>query len=142
MRRSWRTRPLSWPTCGKPAGKRGIKYKAVVVIETKRMTNPHIHVVISRMDPEIIGEAWEERPQGRRGYQFQAPGPPGEPRQTGGLPDEGKPVHHGEVPGERESGESGTARPKTWTKPVITYKVVSASSWRQEPKARKGRGAV
>ena len=30
--------------------KRRIKYKAVVVIETKRMTNPHIHVVITRMD--------------------------------------------------------------------------------------------
>lgn len=23
LRRSWRTRPHSWPTCGKPAGKRG-----------------------------------------------------------------------------------------------------------------------
>ena len=34
--------------------KRGITFKAVVVIETKRMTNPHIHVIISRMDPEII----------------------------------------------------------------------------------------
>ena len=42
--------------------KRGIKYKAVVVIETKRMTNPHLHVILSRMDPEIITEAWENVP--------------------------------------------------------------------------------
>ena len=38
----------------KACRKRGIKYKAVVVIETKRMTNPHIHVVISRMDPCLL----------------------------------------------------------------------------------------
>ena len=51
----------------KACRKRGIKYKAVVVIETKRMTNPHIHVVISRMDPEIITEAWENVPRGEIG---------------------------------------------------------------------------
>ena len=50
--------------------KRGIKYKAVVVIETKRMTNPHIHVVITRMDPEIITEAWESVPRGGGGISF------------------------------------------------------------------------
>lgn len=43
--------------------KRGITFKAVVVIETKRMTNPHIHVIISHMDPEIITEAWENVPR-------------------------------------------------------------------------------
>ena len=47
--------------------KRGITFKAVVVIETKRMTNPHIHVIISRMDPEIITEAWENVPRGGGG---------------------------------------------------------------------------
>ena len=45
--------------------KRRIKYKAVVVIETKRMTNPHIQVVITRMDPEIITEALAATPQTR-----------------------------------------------------------------------------
>lgn len=50
--------------------KRGIKYKAVVVIETKRMTNPHLHLVISRMDPEIITEAWENIPRGGGGISF------------------------------------------------------------------------
>ena len=54
----------------KACRKRGIKYKAVVVIETKRMTNPHIHVVISRMDPEIITEAWENVPRGGGGISF------------------------------------------------------------------------
>ena len=50
--------------------KRGITFKAVVVIETKRMTNPHIHVIISRMDPEIITEAWENVPRGGGGISF------------------------------------------------------------------------
>lgn len=54
--------------------KRGITFKAVVVIETKRMTNPHIHVIISRMDPEIITEAWENVPRGGGGISFKPKG--------------------------------------------------------------------
>ena len=41
---------------------------------------------------------------------------------------------------DREIGKRGKRYSKTQNmdKPVITYKVVSSSSWRKEPKARKG----
>lgn len=50
---------------------KGIEYKYIVVPETKRMTNPHHHVIISRMDPEIIAEAWDGVPKGGGNVSFQ-----------------------------------------------------------------------
>lgn len=41
--------------------RRGITFKYIVVTETKRMTNPHHHVIISKMDPRSFwkpGRAW------------------------------------------------------------------------------------
>lgn len=34
--------------------------KYVLCIETKRMTNPHIHIVLNDMDAKIIKEAWKK----------------------------------------------------------------------------------
>jgi len=83
--------------------KRGITFKAVVVIETKRMTNPHIHVIISRMDHHGgVGEC----PKRRRRYQLQAYGQARQPLQAGRLPDERKPFHHGEVQRDRQAREA------------------------------------
>ena len=42
--------------------KHKVKPKVLVVIETKSMTNPHLHVIISRIDTEIIQDAWEAVP--------------------------------------------------------------------------------
>ena len=117
--------------------KRGIKYKAVVVIETKRMTNPHLHLVISRMDPEIITEAWENIPRGGGGISFRPLDRRGNHAKLAAyLMKESRST----MEKYREAGKRGKRYSKTqnMTKPVITYKVVSASSWRHEPKARKG----
>ena len=51
--------------------RRGITFKYIVVTETKRMTNPHHHVIISKMDPEIILEAWEGVAEGGGNVSFQ-----------------------------------------------------------------------
>lgn len=40
--------------------KRGIVLKYVLAIETKRMSNPHIHIVLNDMDAKIIREAWKK----------------------------------------------------------------------------------
>jgi hypothetical protein len=38
---------------------KGVPLKYIAVTETKRMTNIHHHVILPRMDSEIIGDAWE-----------------------------------------------------------------------------------
>ena len=40
--------------------KRGTVLKYILAIETKRMSNPHIHVVLNDMDAKIIKEAWKK----------------------------------------------------------------------------------
>ena len=121
----------------KACRKRKIKYKAVVVIETKRMTNPHIHVIISRMDPEIIEEAWEEVPRGGGGISFRPLDRRGNHEKLAAYLVKESKSTMGKY---RELGKRGKRYSKTqnMVKPVITYKVVSASSWKKEPKARKG----
>ena len=117
--------------------KRGIKYKAVVVIETKRMTNPHIHVVITHMDPEIITEAWEFVPRGGGGVSFKPLDRRGNHAKLAAyLVKESRST----MEKYREIGKRGKRYSKTqnMAKPVITYTTVAASSWRQEPKPSKG----
>ena len=117
--------------------KRGITYKAVVVIETKRMTNPHIHVIISRMDPEIITEAWENVPRGGGGISFKPMDRRGNHYKLAAyLMKESRST----MERYREIGKRGKRYSKTQNmdKPEITYTAVPASSWRKDPKARKG----
>ena len=137
MRKYWNTKPFSCGTCGKICKKRGIKYKAVVVIETKRMTNPHIHVVITRMDPEIITEAWEFVPRGGGGVSFKPLDRRGNHAKLAAyLVKESRST----MEKYREIGKRGKRYSKTqnMAKPVITYTTVAASSWRKEPKPSKG----
>ena len=117
--------------------KRGITFKAVVVIETKRMTNPHIHVIISRMDPEIITEAWEFVPKGGGGVSFKPLDRRGNHEKLASyLAKESRST----MEKYREAGKRGKRYSKTQNmdKPVITYTPVPASSWRKEPRASKG----
>ena len=117
--------------------KRGIKYKAVVVIETKRMTNPHIHVVISRMDPDILSDAWESVPRGGGGISFKPMDRRGNHAKLASyLTKESRST----MEKYRELGKRGKRYSKTQNmdKPVITYTTVSASSWKKDPKAHKG----
>lgn len=109
----------------------------VVVIETKRMTNPHIHVIISRMDPEIITEAWENVPRGGGGISFKPMDRRGNHYKLAAyLMKESRST----MERYREIGKRGKRYSKTQNmdKPEITYTAVPASSWRKDPKARKG----
>lgn len=117
--------------------KREIRYKCVVVIETKRMTNPHLHVIVSRMDPEILTEAWENVPRGGGGISFKPLDRRGNHYKLASyLVKESRST----MKKYREIGRRGKRYSKTQNmiKPVVTYTKVSASSWRKDPKARKG----
>ena len=108
-----------------------------MVIETKRMTNPHIHVIISRMDPEIITEAWENVPRGGGGISFKPMDRRGNHYKLAAyLMKESRST----MERYREIGKRGKRYSKTqnMAKPEITYTAVPASSWRKDPKARKG----
>ena len=116
--------------------KKGIPLRYIAVTETKRMTNIHHHIVLNRMDTEIIAEAWEGveggggisfRPLDRRGNHFKL---------ASYLMKESRST----MERYREAGKRGKrfSCSQNLVEPVITYKVVSASAWRKEPKARKG----
>lgn len=117
--------------------KYGITYKAVVVIETKRMTNPHIHVVISNIDPEIITEAWEHVPRGGGGISFRPMDRRGNHEKLASyLMKESRST----MERYKELGIRGKRYSKTQNmeKPEVTYTVINVNTWRKEPKAHKG----
>lgn len=117
--------------------KKGIKPKCVVVIETKRLTNPHIHVIINRMDSEIIADAWEAALPGGGGISF---------RPLDKRGNHFKLAHYlmkesrSTMKRYQELGIRGKRYTKSqnMVKPVITYEKVNASTWRKDPKASKG----
>lgn len=117
--------------------RRGIKFKYILVTETKRMTNPHHHVIISRMDPEIIAEAWEGVPAGGGNISFQPMDRRGNHYKLAQyLVKESRAT----MTRYKEAGRRGK---RFWSsqnmdKPKVTYEVVAASNWRKDPKAAKG----
>ena len=116
---------------------RGIKYRYILVIETKRMTNPHLHLIVNLMDPEIISEAWETVPAGGGGISFKPMDRRGNHCKLASyLMKESRST----MKRYRELGVRGKrySKSQNMVKPVITYEVVPASSWRSEPRPRKG----
>lgn len=116
---------------------RGVRYKYILVIETKRMTNPHLHLIISRMDPEIIYEAWQAVPVGGGGVSFQPMDRRGNHCKLAAyLMKESRST----MERYRKMGVRGKRYTKSqnMVKPEITYEVVPSSSWRKEPKPRQG----
>ncbi len=118
--------------------KAGVKPRVLVVIETKSMTNPHLHVIISHIDTEIIAEAWETVPKEGGYISFQVLDRRGNHYKLAHyLIKEGRDTM-------RRYREELGIRGKRYTKsqnmikPVVTYERVPASSWKKEPKARKG----
>lgn len=116
--------------------KEGIMLKYVLVIETKRMTNPHIHVVINDMDGKIIKDAWK-KVVGKTYVSITM------------LDDRG---NHAELAHYFMKESRSTAKrwkegkkhkKRYWSsqnliKPEPVYEVVPAKSWKKEPKARAG----
>lgn len=116
---------------------RKIMYRYILVIETKRMTNPHMHLIISRMDPEIICQAWQAVPTGGGSVSFQPLDRRGNHCKLASyLMKESRST----MERYRELGIRGKrySKSQNMVKPEITYEVVPAASWRREPKPRKG----
>lgn len=116
--------------------KNEIMLKYVLVIETKRMSNPHIHLVLNDMDAKIIKDAWK-RTVGNSYVSVTM------------LDDRG---NHAELAAYliKESRstfarwKSGQKHKKRyWSsqnliKPEPKYEVIKAKSWKKEPTPRAG----
>lgn len=116
--------------------RRGVPLKYITTTETKRMTNIHHHVIINNMDPEIIATAWEGiegsggisfRPMDKRGNHAKLA--------TYMMKESRSTMERYKEMGRRGKRYSAS---QNLQKPKITYTVVASSSWRKEPKARKG----
>ena len=113
-----------------------ITLRYISVTETKRMTNIHHHVVMNRMNLQLITDAWEKvsgsggislRPLDKRGNHAKlASYLVKESRSTMARYKEMG------VRGKRYSTSQNLITPKP------SYTVVSASSWKKNPKARNG----
>lgn len=120
----------------KELGKTGTVLKYVLVIETKRMSNPHIHAVLNDVDPKIIKNAWKKT-VGKSYVSITM------------LDDRG---NHAELAAYLTKESRSTAKKwkeafknkkRFWSsrnleRPEPSYEVVPAKSWRTEPKARAG----
>lgn len=118
--------------------KRGIKgRRTIVVIESKRMTNPHIHVIITKLDPQIIQEAWEDVPKGGGRVSFQYLDRRGNHYKLANyLMKESRSTMQRYrdlgIRGKRYTKSQGMARPK------VSYEKVKAASWKEDPRPGKG----
>lgn len=115
---------------------KGITLKYIAVTETKRMTNIHHHVVINRMDAEIIAEAWEGI-EGTGGISFRLMDKRGNHAKLAAyLIKESKAT----MERYKEAGRSGKrySSSQNLDSPVLRYETVQASTWRDEPKPHKG----
>ena len=116
--------------------KSGLSLRYICVTETKRMTNIHHHVITNKLPIDLIAEAWESiegesgislRPMDKRGNHYKL---------ASYLVKEGRStMAHFAALGIKAKRYSAS---QNLAKPEVTYTVVSASSWREEPKARKG----
>jgi hypothetical protein len=116
--------------------RRGISMKFISTTETKRMTNIHHHVILNRMDMDLIIEAWQGVPGG--GWvTFQ----PLDRRGNHGklahyLMKESKSTLARVAEAGRKIKRFSCSRGLVIPKPV--YEKVAASSWLEEPRASKG----
>lgn len=120
----------------KESKKAGTVLKYVLCIETKRMSNPHIHVVLNDMDAKIIKDAWK-KVVGKTYISITM------------LDDRG---NHAELASYLIKESRSTAarwksgqkhKKRYWSsqnllKPEPVYEVVSAKAWKKEPAARAG----
>jgi hypothetical protein len=121
----------------KDCKKRGVTLKYIAWTETKSMTRPHHHILLNQMDIRIIRDAWKSVvPTGhisfvplddRGNHEQLASYAIKESRSTM--------RRYTEATGKR--GKRFTCS-QNLVKPVAKYERVPASSWRDEPKPRKG----
>lgn len=116
----------------KKAYKEPVKY--IAVVETKRMTNPHIHIILPDTDMKMIARIWKSVAGGHVSNTL--------------LDDRG---FHGDLAeylmkesrstAKRNAGEKHKKRywcSQNLAEPVIKYEIVPASTWKKDPKPKKG----
>ena len=114
----------------------GIPLKYIAVTETKRMTNIHHHIVINKMDLQIIADIWERiagsggvslRPLDKRGNHAKL---------AAYLIKESRST----MERYRELGLRGKrySASRNLIIPEPHYEIISASGWRKDPRARRG----
>ncbi|MBR3963639.1 MAG: hypothetical protein IKK14_08975, partial [Oscillospiraceae bacterium] len=116
--------------------KAGEVLKRVAVIETKRMTNPHIHLVVNKIEPEIIIRAWR-KVSGKGFISFEPLDDRGNHKELADyLIKESKSTARRWKEGKKHKKRYWCSRNVVRPEPV--YEVIPAKNWKKEPKARKG----
>ncbi len=115
--------------------KNGIALKYIACTETKRMTNPHHHVILPEMDPKLIVEAWD-RAGGNGRVSFKLLDSRGNHEKLAAyLIKETRSTQkrHAERKGKKRfSCSQGLIMPEP------EYRTIGATSWRKEPAPIKG----
>lgn len=119
----------------KEVKKQGKKWKYIACTETKRMTNVHHHIILPRMDIELLAEIWERvaggnisvRPLDKRGNHGKLA--------NYLMKETRKTVERWRERGARYKRFSSA---QGMEQPVIQYRTVYAGSWNKNPKAKKG----
>lgn len=117
--------------------RKGILFKYIIVTETKRMTNPHHHVILTAMPLEIIMEAWEGVVNGEGNVSFKPMDHRGNHYK---LAEYLMKESRSTMARFKEAGITGKrySTSQNMVEPVVSYRVVSSESWKKEPKACKG----
>lgn len=120
----------------KECKKNGIVLKYVLTFETKRMSNPHIHIVLNKMSMEIITGSWEKvtklgsanfKPLDDRGNHAEL---------ASYLIKESK-----STVARWKSGQKHKKRywgSQNLVKPEPKYEIIQAKAWKKEPTPRAG----
>ncbi len=114
----------------------GLVLKRVLVIETKRMTNPHIHMVLNKADIMLITEAWK-KVSGKGYVSFEPLDSRGNHAELAEyLVKESKSTAARWKEGKKNKKRYWCSRNLERPEPV--YEVVPANNWTKEPKPRTG----
>lgn len=116
--------------------KAGLVLKRILVIETKRMTNPHIHMVLNKCDIMLITEAWK-KVSGKGFVSFEPLDDRGNHAKLAEyLIKESKSTAARWKEGKKNKKRYWCSR--NLVRPEPTYEVIQANTWTKEPKPRAG----
>lgn len=115
---------------------KGIPLKYISCTETKRLTNIHHHLVVNRMDPELLMEAWEGVPGGG-GISFRPLDRRGNHAKLANYLIKETRSTVDRLKEQKRSGKRFSSS-HNLTMPEPTYQKIPVASWRKEPKPHKG----
>lgn len=117
--------------------KRGVVLKYVACIETKRMTNPHHHLIVNDMDIHIIEEAWEKVTGGAGHATIKPLDSRGNHAELAAyLIKESRSTEKRLAEGQKNKKRFSCS--KNLIMPEPTYRIIPSDSWRKKPRATPG----